>query len=577
MARIRITGNPVSPGVGVGRAWVVVQVGGSRIPERFLEGELPELALKRLEAAHKRAITDLQHIQTLTTRELGMQDAAIYGAQIAVLQDPAAHRSLEHSILEKNLQPESAVQALLDEFEGALEKMEGGEMKSWAADLRDPWLAVVGELGNDDQQQAVNSKEGLILIAEELTPSLVTHHHQQQLAAIACHRGGRFSHGAVLARSFGIPTITGADSIHIKAKSHEICVIHADEGTALLGANGAEEKSARELAEERAHVHARLIKSASEPGVTKDGTQVAVTVNIESPKDLEMFDPSIAEGVGLFRTEFAYMERPFFPTIPEQTAIYESVLAKFPDKPVVFRTLDIGGDKQLRYFGHPEEANPAMGWRGLRLSLKFKDLLLTQASALIKARKNGDVRILLPMVTTVEELREAIELIKFAAGDEKVPPVGVMIEVPAAALAARDMAAEADFVSVGTNDLTQYLFAVDRDNSWVADLYQPYHPAHLRTLRYIAKACHSLGKPVSVCGEMAGQFAGALFLVGAVFQTLSCAPPFVPEIKAVLKHCDFEELRQLSNKAAKSSTSSEAFELLDSAAKRCWDAVVYGD
>jgi len=324
-------------------------------------------------------------------------------------------------------------------------------------------------------------------------------------------------------------------------------------------------------------VHARLIKSASEPGVTKDGTQVAVTVNIESPKDLEMFDPSIAEGVGLFRTEFAYMERPFFPTIPEQTAIYESVLAKFPDKPVVFRTLDIGGDKQLRYFGHPEEANPAMGWRGLRLSLKFKDLLLTQASALIKARKNGDVRILLPMVTTVEELREAIELIKFAAGDEKVPPVGVMIEVPAAALAARDMAAEADFVSVGTNDLTQYLFAVDRDNSWVADLYQPYHPAHLRTLRYIAKACHSLGKPVSVCGEMAGQFAGALFLVGAGFQTLSCAPPFVPEIKAVLKHCDFEELRQLSNKAAKSSTSSEAFELLDSAAKRCWDAVVYGD
>lgn len=578
MSRIKISGTSVSPGVGTGKAWVMVQLEGTRIPERKLDGEVPEVALKRLEDAHSRAISELQRIQTLTTKELGMQDAAIYGAQIAVLQDPAAHRKLEDLVLRQQLQPESAIQSVLDEFEGVLKGLEGGDMKSWVSDLRDPWLAVVRELRNvEDEEHLAGDGEGVVLIAEELTPSLVTRNHQHNVVAIACNRGGRFSHGAVLARSFGIPTVAGMDGVHGKAINGEMCVINGDDGSALLGVDGYEEKAARDLEEERRHVHEKLAAEAVEPGHTRDGTPITVAVNIESPKDLAMFDPAIAGGVGLFRTEFAYMERPSFPSVEEQTAIYESVLVKFPGKPVVFRTLDIGGDKQLRYFGHPKEANPAMGWRGLRLSLEWQDLFLMQISALVRARRKGDVRILLPMVTTIEELRQAKVLIRQAAGDEEVPPVGVMIEVPSAALAARDMAAEADFVSVGTNDLTQYLFAVDRDNSWVSNLYQPYHPAHLRTLRYIAKACNVLGTPISVCGEMAGQYPGALFLVGAGFQTLSVAPPFVPGVKAVLKQRDFDELRHLARRAAACSTTKEAFAILDGAATDSWNAVVYGE
>jgi|TARA_B100001964_G_scaffold243630_1_gene322172 phosphoenolpyruvate-protein phosphotransferase len=526
-------------------------------------------------AAHKRAIEDLQRIQSATTQELGIQDAAIYGAQIAVLQDPDAHRNLERLVHEEKLQPESAVQALLDKFEGLFKNLEGGDRKNWVADLRDPWLAVIRELGSAEEDRVFESDgSGIVLIAEELTPSLVTRHHRHPLAGIICSRGGRFSHGAVLARSFGIPTVTGIEGVHAKAESEETCLVYGDEGRAVLGATSKQEKRALGLAEERRQVQNALAALAIEPGRTEDGAPISIMVNIESPNDLRMFDPGISAGVGLFRTEFAYMERPAFPTVEEQAKIYESVLESFEEKPVVFRTLDIGGDKQLRYFGHPKENNPAMGWRGLRLSLEWQDLFLMQLSALVQARKHGDVRILLPMITTVEELRRSKELLSQVVGKAEPPPMGVMVEVPAAAMALRDIAQEADFVSVGTNDLAQYLFAVDRDNPWVADLYQPYHPAHLRVLRYIARTCNALHKPVSVCGEMAGQLPGALFLAGAGFGTLSIAPPFVAEVKAVLQRVSADSLRQLANRAAACHTSSDALSLLQVEADRLWAEVV---
>jgi phosphoenolpyruvate-protein phosphotransferase len=548
-----------------------------RIPERKLVSETSEAALERLMAAHKRAIQDLQKIQAATTQELGIQDAAIYGAQIAVLQDPDAHRNLERLVNEEKLQPESAIQALLDQFEGLFKDLEGGDRKNWVADLRDPWLGVIRELGAAEEDRVFEANgNGIVLIAEELTPSLVTRHHRHPLAGIICSRGGRFSHGAVLARSFGIPTVTGIEGVHTKAQPEEVCLVFGDEGRAVLGATPKQEKRATELAEERSKVHQALSGLAVEPGRTEDGTPVSLMVNIESPNDLKMLDPALSSGVGLFRTEFAYMERPAFPSVEEQAEIYESVLASFDGKPVVFRTLDIGGDKQLRYFGHPKESNPAMGWRGLRLSLEWQDLFLMQLSALVKARRKGDVRILLPMVTTVEELRRSKELLSQVVGKAEPPPIGVMVEVPAAAMALRDIAQEADFISVGTNDLAQYLFAVDRDNPWVADLYQPYHPAHLRVLRYIARTCNALGRPVSVCGEMAGQLPGALFLVGAGFGTLSIAPPFVAEVKAVLQRVSADSLRQLANRAAACHTSNDALALLQVEADRLWAEVVQG-
>ena len=284
-----------------------------------------------------------------------------------------------------------------------------------------------------------------------------------------------------------------------------------------------------------------------------------------------MFDPTTVAGVGLFRTEFAYMERASFPSAEDQKGIYTSILEHFGDKPVVFRTLDVGGDKTLRYFKMPEERNPALGWRGLRMSLEWKDLFLMQLQALRDCRGIGQPKILLPMVTNLEELLEVKELLRaISGGEDPGVQLGVMIEVPAAAMAIEDLIDEVDFVSVGTNDLTQYLFAVDRDNPWVTELYQPYHPASLRLLARVAEVCREAGKPATVCGEMAGQRPGALFLVGAGYGGLSMAPSFAPEIKALLREADLEELREVAKEAAACRTGAEALGRLEVATERAW-------
>jgi phosphotransferase system enzyme I (PtsI) len=574
MARLELSAISVSPGVGVARAYIVANSHVGCGLERTIGVAEVDSAIAAYEKAKRRAIQSLTHIQAATAKELGIQDAAIYGAQIAVIQDPDANHEIRTGISENLLAPESAIQALLAKFEGLFEALEGGDLKSWAADLRDPWQTVLRELDEEGREALEQSDDPVILFADELAPSLATRIPRELIAGIVCGRGGRFSHGAVVARSFGIPTITGAEKITTKAVAGETCVVHGEEGRVLLGATKKEQTDAARLAKERAQVRLAFANLAHEPGRVGEDYPIKICVNIESPRDLAMFDLDTVEGVGLFRTEFAYMERATFPSAKEQEELYVGILDSFKGKPVVFRTLDIGNDKQLRYFTMPKEQNPAMGWRGLRMSLQWKDILLVQIQALVAARKKGDARLLLPMVTNVEEVREVKKLIAQVAGSADAIPLGVMVEVPAAAMGLRDLLAEVDFISVGTNDLAQYLFAVDRDNPWVADLYQPYHPAHLRVLRFLGNTCRRANVPLSVCGEMAGQRAGALFLIGAGFDQLSMAPPFVAEMKAMLREVNIVELRDLASQATACSTNMEALQLLENAGNRAWEAAL---
>ena len=571
MARLELNGIGIAPGVGIGTALLVRSHTSSPVPQRRLEPNEALAAWQQLEDARQAAIRRLGEIQSATARELGIQDAAIYGAQAAVLQDPEAVRDLKRMVCEEHYAPESAVQALLDKFGALFDQLEGGDMKTWAADLRDPWHVVLRALG-DEEEVRVGSSGPLVLVAEELTPTLLTRFPREDVVGVVCTRGGRFSHGAVVARSFGIPTVSGVDSVHVKLRSGERCVVFGREGRLLVGAAAAEEESAARLAEDRRRMQGELTAAATEAGRTRDGHPVRISANIESPRDLDMFDTATVAGIGLFRTEFAYMERASFPSAQEQTAMYASVLERFPGKPVVFRTLDVGGDKTLRYFHTPDEANPALGWRGLRMSLEWQDLFLMQLQALRDCRALGQPHILLPMVTTVEELLRAKEVLAALCGGEELGvPLGVMIEVPAAAIALEDIIEEVDFVSVGTNDLTQYLFAVDRDNPWVADLYQPYHPANLRLLLQIARVCQEAERPATVCGEMAGQRPGALFLAGAGYTGLSMAASFVPEIKALLREADLAELQRVAREAAACRTAEQAVERLRSATDAAWE------
>jgi phosphotransferase system enzyme I (PtsI) len=576
VVRLELNGTAIAPGVGVGTIVLLLPPASSTQPRRVLaEGE-QAAALKLFARAHARALARLAEVQDATAQELGLQDAAIYAAQAAVLQDPEALQEIQQGILKDRLAPESAIQSFLDRLGGIFEALEGGDMKSWAADLRDPWMQVLHELGEGTQDAALAAPghHSLILVAEELTPSLLTRFPRARVAGILCARGGRFSHGAMVARATGLPVVAGLDQIHLRALAGETCVLYGDEGRALLGVAPAEMESARERAAGLSRMRERLATAALAPCVTRDGTPVDIQANIESPRDLEIFNLGTVDGIGLFRTEFAYMERPSFPSAEEQTRLYSGVLQSLKGRPVTFRTLDVGADKQLRYLTLPKEANPALGWRGLRLGLVWQDILLLQLQAFLASGAHGQVRILLPMVTTVEELLAVKKLLLAlpVVGGQR-PLLGAMIEVPAAVIGLGDLLREADFVSVGTNDLTQYLFAVDRDNPWVSSLYQPYHPAHLRVLRMIARQCVRSRKPFAVCGEMAGQAAGALFLVGAGFRSLSMAATFVPEIKALLRASDAGVLRTTAHRAMRCRTAGEASAILDTAVAQAWERV----
>jgi len=576
VVRLELNGTAVASGVGAGTIVLILPPAGAQQPRRVLaEGE-QAAALQLFERAHARALERLAEVQDATALELGLQDAAIYGAQAAVLRDPEALQEIRGAIRGERLAPESAIQAFLDRLGGVFEALEGGEMKSWAADLRDPWMQVLHELGEGAEVAMLASagSQKLILVAEELTPSLLTRVPRARIAGILCARGGRFSHGAMVARAAGIPTVAGLDQVHLRAQAGESAVVYGDEGRVLLGVAPAELESARERAEAMGRMRRSLAEAARQPCVTQDGTPIEILANIESPRDLEIFDLGCVDGVGLFRTEFAYMERPSFPSAEEQTRLYTGVLKRLAGRPVTFRTLDVGADKQLRYLTLPHEANPALGWRGLRLGLAWQDILLLQLQAFLASGGAGQIRILLPMVTTVEEVRAVKKMMQAlppAAGPR--PLLGAMIEVPAAVMGLRDLLRETDFVSVGTNDLTQYLFAVDRDNPWVSSLYQPYHPAHLRVLRMIARQCTAARQPFAVCGELAGQAAGALFLAGAGFRSLSMAATFVPEIKALLRASEMEVLRATANRALRCRTAGEASAVLEAAVAQAWKKV----
>jgi phosphotransferase system enzyme I (PtsI) len=310
---------------------------------------------------------------------------------------------------------------------------------------------------------------------------------------------------------------------------------------------------------------------AARPAATRDGRTLAVLVNVESVRDLDTFDPTHIDGIGLLRTEFLYLERNEFPSEEEQYRLYRRVLERMAGRPTTLRLLDIGGDKPLPYFTTPSEANPALGWRGIRITLRWRDLLRVQLRALLRASTAGDLRILMPMISSLEEVREVHRLFAeirsqlgeqgYATADDV--PVGAMIEVPSALLEIERIVREVDFLSVGTNDLVQYLLAVDRDNPWVSGLYEPHHPAVVRALRQVAAAAAAAGKSCSVCGEMASDPAVTALLVGLGYDSVSVAPQFVPEIKYAVRHSRHAELVRFAEDALAAETAAGVRAQLD--------------
>ncbi len=567
-ARLVVTGLPMAPGLAVGTAVFHtehdVDVPVFSIRDQDVKGE--QRRLSRAIAEARRQLTEVE--QTIE-KEVGARDARIFSVQSLLLDDPTFRKGMRDRIREQLVNAEVAVRDEVAVWEHRLAAVAGGSDRDPAADLRDIGNQLLRVLAGRPRELGLgHGEDRIILVTRELLPSDAARVDRTRLAAIVTGSGGLASHAAILARSLGIPAVTGVDTAALPARGR--WVVDGNAGCVIINPtrDDLSEAQARSLDYQR--FRSELMSQARGFAQTADGVAVELLLNVENFEQLPQEVVQDLRGVGLYRTEFLFMHREFFPSEEEQYRHYAGALAALGEGEITFRTIDVGGDKPLPYLTVPHEPNPVLGWRGLRLSLEWPDMFYCQLRALLRASAHGRMRILLPMVTMIEEFRRARAIVNEIQADlagRGVPfdadlALGAMIEVPAAALASRSLAEEADFLSIGTNDLSQYALAVDRNNARVASLYQPLHPGVLQIVRIVVEAADAAGTPVSLCGEMAGDPEATLLLLGLGLRSFSMSPYHLPVVKKVIAAVRMPEARAVAAEALAMGSTTEVRALL---------------
>ena len=554
------------------------------IPVRLLTPAEVDGEKARLSEAVQQATAGILQLRRELASDLSDHDTRIYDAQLSLLHDTTFLADFERKIEQERCNAEVAVQQTIARYEKVFEAMEDAAMRERAADLRDVGRQLLSMLLERERSVYIAMGRDYIFAADEFLPSDAGVVDRKFLKGIVTARGGKYSHGAILARSLGIPAVVAVDDVLRRIPSGSSVVLDGESGAGIADPDDEDIERYHRLALEQAEANRRVFEVRYLSSTTADGTAVRLLANLESSRDLERIEQAIVDGIGLFRTEFAFMERRQFPTEDEQVAIYKQAIEWADGKVVTFRTLDVGGDKPLAYFRTPDERNPVLGWRGLRISLDLPDLFYTQVRALLRASAGGHARLLLPMVTSVEEVarcRAVVDEIKrdLAAANEPHDPdieLGAMVEVPILVEVLDDVMPLVDYVSVGTNDLVQYLLAVDRDNPRVAQMYTPYHPGVLRVLARIAEAAQRHDKQVSICGEIAGDHYFTSILLGLGYRELSMAPVFLPRVKLMVRTFPIDECRQLAADALKLTTAGDVRRLARERAKGGWSRFLEG-
>ncbi|KIL42191.1 phosphoenolpyruvate-protein phosphotransferase [Gordoniibacillus kamchatkensis] len=531
MTRV-LTGVAASPGIAIAKAYRMQRAEFVPVKEKIGDAKSEQ---ERLRTAVEEARVELGKIRELTEQRLGAAKAEIFEAHIMLLEDPDLIDAALEKIENEGVNAEYALYEVAQSFIDILSAMDNELLRERAADVRDVSGRVIGRLRGQTHTAVSDIVEETIVIADDLTPSDTAQLKPAYVKGFVTEIGSRTSHSAIMARSLEIPAIVGAGAETSEIRSGMTVILDAVEGRVLVNPSEEELEEYRRKKEAYERRRAELRRLAGLPTVSKDGHRVELAANIGSVDDLQKVLENGAEGIGLFRTEFLYMGRSSLPTEEEQYQIYKHVLEKMENKPVVIRTLDIGGDKELPYMKLPVESNPFLGLRAVRLCLSRQDLFRTQLRALLRASRFGQLKIMFPMIAVVEEWMEAKRLLeeeKQRLLQEGVEvsgriEVGMMIEVPAAALASEMFAKEADFFSIGTNDLIQYTMAADRMNETVSYLYQPCHPTILRLIRMVIQAANKEGKWVGMCGEMAGDARAIPILLGMGLYEFSMSAGFI--------------------------------------------------
>ena len=508
----------------------------------ILPGEVPA-ELARLAGAFQTAIERLRRVRERAERNAGAEEAAIFDVQISILEDAELRKRMER-LIQQNFGAEKAVDIVMLEWRQHFARHEHAMLRERVGDLTDVHIRLLSILLGLPDHDPVDVRKGTnaIVVTRDLTPSLTVQLDRDAIAAIATEEGTRTSHVAILARSLGLPAVVGLRGAVARLRGGERVILDGTTGTLLIDPTDEEVADARGRAQTERDETERLREASGGAAVTLDGERVMLRANVDLPDEAVLAAQSGAEGVGLMRTEFLIVGRAAMPDEDEQYAEYVKVLRAFEGQTVVIRTYDIGGDK-LPIGGYPTEPNPFLGWRAIRMCLDEPELFKVQLRALLRAAVHGELHIMLPLITSVAEVRAARVLLREAADELKARgatfrtnvPLGVMIETPAAAVTADAFVGEVDFFSVGTNDLTQYTLAVDRGNANLASRFTPLHPAVLRLIRQAATVAREHDVNIAVCGEMASEPLMAFALIGLGLRQLSVSPRSVPRVKHLVR------------------------------------------
>ncbi|EMF2332872.1 phosphoenolpyruvate--protein phosphotransferase [Listeria monocytogenes] len=563
-----LKGIAASDGIAIAKAYLLVEPDLSYEKTEVTD---VESEVKRFESALEVSRTELSMIREKAAKDLGEDKAQIFDAHLLVLNDPELTGPIEESIKNSKTNAETALQETTDMFIGMFESMDNEYMRERAADIKDVRKRVLSHLLGVTIPNPALIDEEVVVVAADLTPSDTAQLNRNFVKGFVTDIGGRTSHSAIMARSLEIPAVVGTKEVTASVAKNDIVIIDGLEGNVIIHPTEEQIAHYEKIKSDFALQQAEWDKLKNEKTVSKDSVHVELAANIGTPNDLEGVISNGGEAVGLYRTEFLYMGRDNFPTEEEQFEAYKAVVSGMDGKSVVVRTLDIGGDKTLPYLELPEEMNPFLGFRAIRLCFANEELFRTQLRALLRASVYGNLKIMFPMIATVNEFRQARDILLDekaklkAAGTEVSDSIelGIMIEIPAAAVLADQFAKEVDFFSIGTNDLIQYTMAADRMNERVSYLYQPYNPSILRLVKMVIDASHKEGKWTGMCGEMAGDQTAVPLLLGLGLDEFSMSASSILKSRSLIKRLDQSEMVKLAEEALNKSTAEEVVELVE--------------
>ncbi len=565
MSERLLRGSGVSPGMAVGPA-VVVRWTMPEVPHRIVPRSQVEGEVRRLRAAVRDITRHLAELKERAEDRAGVDEARIFDAQILMLEDEVFLGGVEDLIRENHLTAEKAFEYKALEVRDAWSAVGSPMLSERLADLTGVTIRVVQHLmhvGADDIWGSVPARS--VVVARELTPGLTVQLDRDYVVGLISEQGTRTSHAAILAHSIGIPAVFGVPDAVERIAAGTVVVVDGARGTVLLEPTADELAEAQVREASRLEFERQLEAALDQPPLTSDGHRIALRGNVDLPDEIGSAQRHGAEGVGLLRTEFLITGHSRLPSEDEQSAYFQRVGLAFRGHPIVVRTFDLGGDKFPAAFRAPTEPNPFLGWRAIRVCLDQEDMFRTQIRAALRAAARTQIHLMIPLVTRLDEVERTRELVMDEGqrlareGIEAAPtvPVGVMIETPAAAILADRLAAVSDFLSVGTNDLTQYTLVVDRGNARLADRFTPHDPSVLRLLRMVADAARAAGKPASVCGEMASEPLPAVLLIGLGYDALSVAPPALPLLRWLVRHVSLERARAAAEEALAAHSAAE--------------------